>query len=87
MVRSTNCPEACDKAAKFDAVTCLTTYSSGGRTYSRYFHTPKSIKYHLSQAGFTITRMDAYQERLCVDFQRTQLASQIDSLIEILAVK
>lgn len=87
VVRSVDCLEASDNASKFDALTGLTTYSSGGKSYSRYFHSRESIKEHLSLAGFTIMHMDAYQEQLCVDFHRTQLSSQIDSLIEVLAVK
>lgn len=87
VVRSVDCLEASDKAAKFDALTGLTTYSSEGKSYSRYFHSQESIKEHLTLAGFAIKHMDAYQEQLCVDFQRAKLSSQIDSLIEILAVK
>lgn len=86
-VRSVDCMEANDKAARFDALTGLTTYSSGGKSYSRYFHSQESIKESLSLAGFAIKHMDAYQEQLCVDFHRTQLSSQIDSLIEVLAIK
>lgn len=87
VVRSVDCVEASDKAARFDALTGLTTYSSGGKSYSRYFHSKESIKNSLSLAGFAIEHMDAYQEQLCVDFHRTQLSSQIDSLIEVLATK
>ncbi len=87
VVRSVDCLEASDKVAKFDALTGLTTYSSEGKSYSRYFHSQESIKEHLSLAGFTIKHIDAYQEQLCVDFQRTTPSSQIDSLIEIVAVK
>lgn len=87
VVRSVDCLEASDKAAKFDALTDLTTYSSGGKSYSRYFHSQASIKEHLSLAGFTVKHMNAYQEQLCVDFQRTKPSSQIDSLIEVVAVK
>jgi SAM-dependent methyltransferase len=87
VVRSVDCLEASDKAAKFDALTGLTTYSSGGKSYSRYFHSQASIKEHLSLAGFTVKHMDAYQEQLCVDFQRTKPSSQIDSLIEVVALK
>lgn len=87
VVRSVDCLEARDKTAKFDALTGLTTYSSGGKLYARYFHSQKSIKGYLSLAGFTIKHMDLYQEQLCVDFQRAKLSSQIDSLIEVLAVK
>src|ERR1700722_8962643 len=38
VVRSVDCPEAQAKTAKFDAVTGLTTHSSRGKLYSRYFH-------------------------------------------------
>lgn len=85
VVRSNDCLEA--KVGKFDPLTHLTTYSSGSQSYSRYFHNQESISHDLSQAGFTIQNIDAYQEQLCVDFQRTQLADQIDSLIEVLGVK
>lgn len=87
VVRSVDCLEARDQAGKFNALTGLTTYSSGGKSYSRYFHTQGSIKEHLSVAGFTIKHLDAYQEQLYVDFHRTQLSSQIDHLIEVLATK
>lgn len=87
VVRSIDCLEASDKAAKFDALTGFTTYSSEGKTYSRYFHSQESIKEHLSLAGFTVKHMDAYQEQLCVDFQRTKPSSQIDTLIEVVALK
>ena len=87
VVRSVDCLEASDKAGKFDALTGLTTYSSEGKSYSRYFHSQESIKEHLSLAGFAVKHMDAYQEQLCADFQRTKPSSQIDSLIEVVAVK
>src|SRR5579871_4970707 len=50
VIRSVDCPEARDTAADFDALTGLTTYSSRGKSYSRYFHSQESIKHHLSQA-------------------------------------
>lgn len=81
VVRSMDCLEA--KLGKFDPGTHLTTYSS----YSRYFHSKGSITRYLSAAGFTISHTDSYQERLCVDFQRTKLADQIDSLIEVVGIK
>ncbi|HSW72278.1 MAG TPA: methyltransferase domain-containing protein [Chlamydiales bacterium] len=85
VVRSIDCPEAFK--GQFDPLTHLTTYSSGVKPYSRYFHSEESISHYLSQAGFTIQNIDAYQEQLCVDFQRTKLANQMDSLIEVLGVK
>ncbi len=87
VVRSVDCLEACNKTAKLDVLTGLTTYSSEGKSYSRYFHSQESIKHYLSQAGLTIKHIDAYQEQLCVDCHRTQLSNQIDSLIEVLAIK
>lgn len=87
VVRSEDCPEARDKNAKFDANTDLTTYFSNGNSFSRYFHTEESIQRYLFLAGFSIKHIDTYPEQLCIDFQRTQPAKQIDSLIEVLAVK
>lgn len=87
VVRSVDCLEACNKTAKFNALTGLTTYTSGGKSYSRYFHSQESIKQYLSLVGLTIKYIDMYQEQLCVDFHRTQLSNQIDSLIEVLAIK
>lgn len=87
VVRSVECLEAGDKNAQFDAHTCLTTYFSAGKSYSRYFHSQESIQRHLSSAGFSIKHLLTYQEQLCTDFQRTKPAGQIDSLIEVLVVK
>lgn len=87
VVRSVECPEASDIAAKYDPSTRLTSYSSGSHEYSRYFHSRESITKHLSLAGFTIRHVAAYQEHLCVDFQRTKPSGQIDHLIEVIAEK
>lgn len=83
VVRSVECPEAQDKSAHYDAETGMTTYAS----YSRYFHTDESIQNYLNEAGFSIKHVKSYQEQLCVDFKRTTPAKQIDSLIEVLALK
>lgn len=87
VVRSIDCPEAQDTTVKLDASTGLTTYPSGGKFYSRYFHSQESIKHHLSLSGFIIKDINSYQEQLCIDFERTQLSSHIDHLIEVLAEK
>lgn len=87
VVRSTKCPEAQDKQAMYDATSCMTTYTSGGHAYSRYFHTERSIQEALILAGFSIEHTSAYDEQLCVDFERTQKARHIDHLIEVLAIK
>ncbi len=87
VVRSVDCAEAQGKASKCNALTGLTTYSSGEKSYSRYFHSQESISHHLSQAGFAPTHIDAYPEQLYVDFKRTKRARQIDHLIEVLAKK
>jgi cyclopropane fatty-acyl-phospholipid synthase-like methyltransferase len=87
VVRSVECPEARTVEAKYDPSTRLTTYSSAGQEYSRYFHSRESIAKHLSSAGFATRHIDAYQEQLCVDFQRTKPSGQIDHLIEVIAEK
>lgn len=66
VVRSVDCPEVRDPTAKYDPSTKLTTYSSGGHEYSRYFHSRESVTKHLCLAGFTIRHIAAYQEQLCV---------------------
>ena len=87
VVRSTDCLEAQGKNARFDPETGLTTYISEQQSYSRYFHTEESIQRHLVSAGFSIQYVKTYKEQLCVDFERTKLSKQIDSLIEVLAIK
>ena len=87
VLRSVECLEARQMGAKYDPSTRLTTYSSKGHEYSRYFHSQESIATHLSLAGFAIRHIDAYQEQLCVDFQRTKPSHQIDHLIEVIAEK
>ena len=86
VVRSIECPEA--KNGALDLDTGMTTYhGTDGRAFSRYFHNEKSIQEHLGAAGFHIHAVKSYDEHLCIDFQRTQLASQVDVLIEVLASK
>ncbi len=87
VVRSEECFEARDKDAAFDPETGMTTYSSNGQSYSRYFHSGDSIQSFLESSGFHIKHVKAYHEQLCVDFQRTQLSGQVDALIEVIAIK
>lgn len=54
---------------------------------TRYFHTPKSIRQHLKQAGFCINQVDEYREQLYKDFMRKELSSNLDHIIEVRAVK
>lgn len=87
VVRSEECPEARGQNAILDVNTGMTTYISHGHSFSRYFHTEESIQQHLKAAGFQIKQVKSYKEQLCVDFQRLQLAAQVDVLIEVLAAK
>lgn len=87
VVRSTDCPQARANYDNFDEATGLTTYTYGGKGYSRYFHTQKSIKHYLTLARFSIAHIDTYQEHICIDFHRRQHASQVTNLIEILSSK
>lgn len=87
VVRSISCLEAQGKNSTYDPQTYLTHYSVGDKSYSRYFHSEETIQNHLLEAGFKIKNISSYQEQLCSDFKRTQLASQIDELIEVLAYK
>ncbi len=87
VVRSEDCVEARDKRVAFDPETGMTTCSSNGLSYSRYFHSADSIQSYLKSSGFHINQVRAYHEQLCVDFQRTQLSDQVDALIEVIAIK
>jgi len=51
----------------------------------RYFHTTESITQHLTKAGFTIARIEEYQEQLYKDFMRKEISSVVDHVIEVLA--
>lgn len=86
VVRSVDCPEAQGSHISYDPATCMTTYFSNHLPYSRYFHSETSIQRHLISAGFAIEKTSLYQERLCSDFQRTKLATHVDSLIEVVAI-
>jgi SAM-dependent methyltransferase len=86
VVRSKDCIEA--RGFTPDAITEMTTYVSvSGGTYSRFFHDTDSISSFLVQAGFQIIHAKTYEEQLCIDFQRTKLSPEIDSLIEVFVSK
>lgn len=86
VVRSTACLEAQQGFCNIE--TGMTTYTSkNGGIYSRCFHSEDSISDCLEKAGFHITHVKSYEEQLCIDFQRTKLSSNSDSLIEIYASK
>lgn len=87
VVRSTECPEAKQKGATFDPQTKMTIYLLDNSELSRYFHTEESIQNYLIAAGFKINHIKTYSERLCIDFDRTKPSKDVDSLIEVFAVK
>ncbi len=87
VVRSVECPEACGKNAVFDPHTGMTRYTSNHGSFSRYFHSEESIQEYLRSSQFQIKYATSYEEQLCIDFQRTEPASQLDVLIETLAIK
>ena len=87
VVRSVDCTEVKDTGSTFDPNTGMTTYSLKGKSISRYFHSEDSIQKHLKAAGFQIKHVKSYEEQLCDDFQRLKPSKDIDSLIEVLAIK
>lgn len=87
VVRSDECPEAQGQNVLLDPHTGMTTYTSNGHSFSRYFHTEESIQGYLRAAGFHTKSIKSYEEQLCTDFQRLQPASQVDVLVEVLAAK
>ncbi len=87
VVRSAECPVTRNRNSHYDPDNRMTTYTFQGTTYSRYFHSEDSIQQYLASSGFRIQYAKSYPERLCVDFERMQQASQEDTLIEVLAYK
>lgn len=87
VVRSVECQQAQDKNATFDPITKMTTFSSRGTSYARYFHSEESIQNYLHSSGFHPKYVKSYEEQLCVDFKRLQPSGQVDMLIESLACK
>lgn len=88
VVRSLQCYEAAAKTSVYDPTTGFTDYTTpAGISYKRYFHTEESIGEYVTSAGFSIDHIESYEEQLYSDFQRTQLASHVDSLIELVASK
>ena len=85
VVRSKDCKEA--QNAHCDEETGMMTYISKGQEFSRNFHTKESISEFLRNAGFEIQHTKTYDERLCVDFERTKPSEHVDHLIQILAIK
>lgn len=91
VVRSTKCPDATREEAIYDPSTHLTacSFHEDGKTYSysRYFHTEKSIDNYVTEAGFTVSYTKAYDEHLFIDFMRTERSPKTDNVIELLASK
>ncbi len=87
VVRSDECFEVKYPGALYDPDTGMTTYTSNGHSYSRYFHSMDSIQHFLHSSQFSIQHAKKYDEQLCIDFQRTQPSANKDVLIEVLAAK
>jgi ubiquinone/menaquinone biosynthesis C-methylase UbiE len=86
VVRSADCLAA--QKGRYNPENGMTTCTSkNGATYSRTFHTQDSLCSFLREAGFHIQHAKAYDERLCVAFQRTILSSDVDNLIEVFVSK
>jgi hypothetical protein len=45
------------------------------------------MRFGIISSGFRIDYVRSYKEQLCVDFERTQPSKQVDTLIEVLAIK
>ena len=87
VVRSDQCQQAHSQDAIYNPETGMTTYTSNGLSFSRYFHGEQSIENYLKSTGFNIHHVKSYKEQLCIDFQRAQPASLVDILVEVLASK
>jgi len=87
VVRSTDCKEAQDSTSVLNPSTGITTYIYEGLPYKRFFHDRASIQQFLKGAKFHIRSIQTYDEKLCVDFERTNPSKHVHSLIEVLASK
>jgi HAD superfamily hydrolase (TIGR01509 family) len=92
VVRSTASTDAKAKSAVVDPATGLTAYrqhNPAGKlvTNRRFFHTEQSIGDFVREAGFRIKYLKSYDETLYMDYNRTAVSKNRDSLIELTAVK
>jgi ubiquinone/menaquinone biosynthesis C-methylase UbiE len=92
VVRSTKCPNALQDNNTFDPITHLTAYTYTNKTgekklLRRFFHTEESIGDYVRDAGFSMRYIKSYDEQLFSDFEREIQATDIDNVIELLAVK
>lgn len=92
VVRSNETPDATDPTASFNPYTRLTTNTNRNEdgsqySYSRYFHDIKSITEHCENAGFQVSEIKQYDEKLFKDFMRVEPADNTDNIIELVATK
>lgn len=82
VVRSQECPDYTDPAARHDSATGLSALRHNAND-SRFYHTQETISGHLARAGLSITHIAQYDERLYTDLDCTRLAPYIDNVIEV----
>lgn len=90
VVRSVDCLEAKDPKSLYDSTTCMTTYHTidhSDVTASRYFHSDVSITDVLTRHGFVIDELTHVKEALAFGFERDELSSHEDDLIQLIARK
>ena len=86
VVRSKECSEAIE--GTLNPETGLTSYiAESGFIEKRCYYDKESICRFLINAGYQIIDCSSYKERLCIDFERTILSKNTDTLIEVSAKK
>lgn len=86
-VLSSDCSITKEPEATHNPSTSMTTINSKYGTYSRYFHTQKTLNEHFKKAGFSIQKTEEYDEILCYDYNRKHPSNNPSSLIEVIASK
>jgi cyclopropane fatty-acyl-phospholipid synthase-like methyltransferase len=92
VVRSTKNIDYTSEDSTHDPESGFTTYtthpvSGNSEVRRRMFHTPGSISEYVRNAGFSISEITDYQERLFDDFHRKVQAEHEDNVIELMAAK
>jgi ubiquinone/menaquinone biosynthesis C-methylase UbiE len=92
VVRSTNNIDFTQNATDHNKETGITTFVARPNkditeVRKRYFHTQESISRYVTEPGFRIEHIMAYNEKLFHDYHRAITVDHTDNLIELLAVK
>lgn len=92
VVRSDTCEHAHMSDSTYDPGTKMTEYTEydsirGAMRLRRHFFSEEELSDYVSSAGFTVSNVESYDERLFKDFERTVPDTRTDNLVELTAIK